>query len=117
MNKHVAIIVGGTGQFGRILTKKLLKKNYFIIITTRSVNKSIKFFKKDKNLKIVHLDIFNKIKIEKFLKIYNPKFIFYFAGQSLPKLSFNKKKETYQSNVSYEKFNYFIDYIILIGIF
>ena len=43
MNKHVAIIVGGTGQFGRILTKKLLKKNYFIIITTRSVNKSIKF--------------------------------------------------------------------------
>lgn len=99
MNKHVAIIVGGTGQFGRILTKKLLKKNYFIIITTRSVNKSIKFFKKDKNLKIVHLDIFNKIKIEKLLKIYNPKFIFYFAGQSLPKLSFNKKKETYQSNV------------------
>jgi len=27
MNKSVAIIVGGTGQFGRILTKKLIKKN------------------------------------------------------------------------------------------
>ena len=26
MNKSVAIIVGGTGQFGRILTKKLIKK-------------------------------------------------------------------------------------------
>ena len=25
MNKSVAIIVGGTGQFGRILTKKLIK--------------------------------------------------------------------------------------------
>ena len=40
MNKSVAIIVGGTGQFGRILTKKLIKKNYKVVVTTRSLSKA-----------------------------------------------------------------------------
>ena len=40
MNKSVAIIVGGTGQFGRILIKKLIKKNYKVVVTTRSLAKA-----------------------------------------------------------------------------
>ena len=35
MKKSIAIIVGGTGQFGVLLGKKLLKKKYKVIITTR----------------------------------------------------------------------------------
>jgi len=38
----VAIIVGGTGQFGIITSEFLLKRNYKVIITTRSVSKKKK---------------------------------------------------------------------------
>ena len=41
MNNNVSIIVGGTGQFGITLAKKLIKKNK-VIITTRSIKKSKK---------------------------------------------------------------------------
>ena len=98
--KHlVAIIVGGTGQFGIITSEFLLKKSYKVIITTRSINKKKKLFKKHSNLKLYKLDIYNKIKINKLLYKYKPSLVFYFAGQSSPAKSFLYKKETYKSNV------------------
>mgnify|MGYP000436269046 CR=1 FL=1 len=48
MKKLTAIIVGGTGQFGIITSNILLKKNYEVIITTRSAKK-IRTLKKSKN--------------------------------------------------------------------
>ena len=42
MKKPNAIIVGGTGQFGIILSKELLKKKIRVTITTRSVKKETK---------------------------------------------------------------------------
>ncbi len=48
------LIVGGSGQFGICLSQILLKKNYDIQITTRSVSKTKK---KLRDLKI------NKIKV------------------------------------------------------
>jgi GDPmannose 4,6-dehydratase len=95
----VAIIVGGTGQFGIITSEFLLKKNYKVIITTRSINKKKKLFKKHSNLNLYKLDIYNKIKINKLLYKYKPSLVFYFAGQSSPAKSFLYKKETYKSNV------------------
>jgi len=95
----VAIIVGGTGQFGIITSEFLLKKNYKVIITTRSINNKKKLFKKHSNLKLYKLDIYNKIKINKLLYKYKPNLVFYFAGQSSPAKSFLYKKETYKSNV------------------
>ena len=99
MKNLVAIIVGGTGQFGIITSEFLLKKNYKVIITTRSINKKKKLFKKNSNLKLYKLDIYNKIKINKLLYKYKPSLVFYFAGQSSPAKSFLYKKETYKSNV------------------
>ena len=99
MKNLVAIIVGGTGQFGIITSEFLLKKNYKVIITTRSINKKKKLFKKHSNLKLYKLDIYNKIKINKLLYKYKPSLVFYFAGQSSPAKSFLYKKETYKSNV------------------
>ena len=99
MKNLVAIIVGGTGQFGIITNEFLLKKNYKVIITTRSINKKKKLFKKHSNLKLYKLDIYNKIKINKLLYKYKPSLVFYFAGQSSPAKSFLYKKETYKSNV------------------
>jgi len=98
MKKSVAIIVGGTGQFGLILAKKLLQKKYRVIITTRSLKKAKSKIKSNKNLIIKKLDIYKKNKIESLIIKSNPKIIFYFAGQSSPKNSFIKPKETYLSN-------------------
>ena len=39
MKKLVAIIVGGTGQFGIITSNLLLKKNYKVVVTTRNIKK------------------------------------------------------------------------------
>ena len=97
MKKIVAIIVGGTGQFGLTVAKKLIKKNYKVIITTRFNNKKNIIIKK--NLKVCKLNIYNKTEIKKIIKKNNPNIIFYFAGQSSPKLSFVQKRETFKSNV------------------
>ena len=96
MKNLVTIIVGGTGQFGILTSEFLLKKNYKVIVTTRSIKK--KLFKKHKNLKLNKLDIYNKKKINKLLYKYKPSLIFYFAGQSSPTKSFLHKKETLRSN-------------------
>ncbi len=98
MNKSVAIIVGGTGQFGVILSKKLVKKNYKVIITTRSLTKAKLIFKTNKSLLLKKLDVLKKDKIKSLLLEFDPKIIFYFAGESSPKKSFIKKKQTYLSN-------------------
>ena len=98
MKNSVAIIVGGTGQFGIITSEFLLKKNYKVIITTRSINKKKKLFKKHKNLRFYKLNIYNKKKINKLLHKYKPSLVLYFAGQSSPAKSFLYKKETYRSN-------------------
>ncbi len=103
MNKSVAIIVGGTGQFGRILAGKLIKKNYKVVITTRSLAKATLKFKSiklntSKNLLFKKLDILKRNKIKLLLLKFKPKLIFFFAGQGSPKKSFYKKKETRLSN-------------------
>jgi len=93
-----AIIVGGTGHLGISLSNLLLKKDYNVFVTTRK--KKIKFKNKfKKKLKFIKLNIYNKIEIKKIIKQTNPSIIFYFAGQSRPEISFNKKKETFNSNV------------------
>ena len=89
-----SMIIGGTGQFGITLKNQLNKKNKRVIITSRFKKSIIK----KKQFEIVVLDIFNKEKIFKIIKKYKPQNIFYFAGQSSPKISFIKKNETLRSN-------------------
>jgi len=97
MKNLVAIIVGGTGQFGTITSKLLLKKNYKIIITSRfSIKKNTQ--KKTENLSYHKLDIYSISEIDKLIKKYKPNLVFYYAGQSSPAKSFYQKQETYRSN-------------------
>ena len=77
MKKSIAIIVGGTGQFGVLLAEKLLKKKYKVIITTRSVIKAKKKIKKKFIFK--KLNILAKSEIKKLLLKNKPKIIFYAA--------------------------------------
>ena len=97
MKKSIAIIVGGTGQFGVLLAEKLLKKKYKVIITTRSIIKAKKKFK-EKKFHFKKLNILEKNQIRKLLLNNKPKIIFYTASQSSPGKSFKSKKETYLSN-------------------
>jgi len=89
-----SLIIGGTGQFGITLKNQLNQKNKKVIITSRFKKSTIK----KKQYEIVVLDIFNKEKIFKIIKKYKPQNIFYFAGQSSPRISFIKKNETHRSN-------------------
>ncbi len=89
-----SLIIGGAGQFGITLKNQLNKKNKKVIITSRFKKSTIK----KKKFEIVVLDIFNKEKIFKLIKKYEPQNIFYFAGQSSPSISFVKKNETIRSN-------------------
>jgi GDPmannose 4,6-dehydratase len=89
-----SLIIGGTGQFGITLKNQLNKKNKKVIITSRFKKSTIK----KKKFEIVVLDIFNKEKIFKLIKKYEPQNIFYFSGQSSPSISFIKKNETMKSN-------------------
>ena len=98
MKKYVAIIVGGTCQYGIITSNLLLKKNYKVVITTRSKLKKSKIIKQSKNLILKNLNIYNKKKIEQLLLSFKPNLVFYYAGQSSPNKSFKLKKETFNSN-------------------
>lgn len=98
MKNHSAIIIGGTGQFGIILSQLLVKKKYKVFVTTRFNKKIRKYRNKYKKINFVKLNIYKKKEIKKILNKINPQLVFYFAGQSSPQLSHKKKKETYQSN-------------------
>ncbi len=97
MKKPIAILVGGTGQFGITLSEELFKKKNRVIITTRSVKKAKKRFNKTK-FNLEKLNVLNIKQIKKLLLKYKPKIVFYLAGQSSPGKSFYTKKETYLSN-------------------
>ena len=85
---NTTFLVGGTGQIGTVLKDYLIKQNENVIITSRYKKKKIKA----KNIKIIYLNIYNKIDIQKKINLYNPSKIFYLAGQSSPRISFLKKK-------------------------
>ena len=70
-----------------------------IIITTRNVKlakKRIPFT--NKNLTLKKLNVLKKKEIQKLIFKYSPKLIFYFASQSSPRVSFENKRTTLNSN-------------------
>ena len=89
MTKKISIIVGGSGQLGISLAKFLLKRNFYVVVTTRNITfAKRKIPIKNKNLKLVKLNVLKKKEIHLLLNKYKPKKVFYFAGQSSPLISF-----------------------------
>ena len=107
--KKKVMIIGGTGQYGITLSKILIKKNFKTLITSRSIKKIRLLKKKYPKIDFIKLSIYDHNKIEYLLRKIKPSIIFYFAGQSSPKKSFLKKKETFKSN--YEGCKNFLDII------
>lgn len=99
MNKHSAIIIGGSGQYGITIGNLLYFQKYKVYATSRSIRKIQLLKKKFPKINFLKLNIYRKKDIETVLKNKKPSLIFYFAGQSSPRLSFIKPLETFRSNV------------------
>ena len=66
MKNHTAIIIGGTGQFGIILSQLLLKKIQNIYKLYRYNKKIIKLRKEYSRVNFVKLNIYKKNEIKRF---------------------------------------------------
>ena len=100
MNKRVNLIIG-SGVLGAYLSAELLKNKQIVIVTSRSLNKNFtnyKYLKIKNKIKFEKLNTNKKNEIEKIVKKYNPKKIFYFSGQSSLTKSLKNKKETFDSH-------------------
>ena len=100
MNKRVNLIIG-SGVLGAYLSAELLKKKEKVVVTTRSLKKkyaNYEYLKIQKKIKFEKLNINKKIQISKIISKYDPKKIFYFAGQSSIPKSFELKQETFSSH-------------------
>ena len=86
MSKKIALIYGGLGQNGYLLTKFLIKKKYKIYLKIKSNNNSRIF----KNITYLKLNINNYANIFDLIKKTKPNEIYNFIGPS-DKVSFEKK--------------------------
>ena len=100
MNKRINLIIG-SGVLGAYLSAELLKKKEKVVVTTRSIKKiytNYDYLKIQKKVKFEKLNINKKIEISEIISKYNPKKIFYFAGQSSITKSIKSKQETFSSH-------------------
>jgi GDPmannose 4,6-dehydratase len=100
MNKRINLIIG-SGVLGAYLSAELLKKKEKVVVTTRSLKKiytNYNYLKIQKKVKFEKLNINKKIEISEIISKYNPKKIFYFAGQSSITKSIKSKQETFNSH-------------------
>ena len=102
--KKIAFIIGITGQDGSYLTALLLKKSYKVIGYTRSLNKNnllnLKRIGVLKRVQLIKYSENQPFSILKSIKKNIPNEIYFLAGQSSVKKSFNEPINTYYSNIN-----------------
>ena len=97
------IVTGGSGFIGTNLINFLIKKKYFVINIdklTYSSNEYDNSKRNSKNYKLYRLDINNKSKITRIIKIYKPKAIFNLAAETHVDRSIDGPKKFIQTNIN-----------------
>ncbi|MBU1457655.1 NAD(P)H-binding protein [Patescibacteria group bacterium] len=71
---NTVFVTGASGKIGKVLTRQLLEKGYYVVVLVRD---KLKFPLEDKNLRIVEADI---LEIDKYQKeIRNCDFVYHLA--------------------------------------
>ena len=92
------LITGGLGFIGSHLVKSLSKKNYDILILTKSLSKKSNLPNKNKKIKIKKIDITNFNKVGKIIETFKPNMIIHLAGNTSHSKSFEKPLQDVDSN-------------------
>ena len=92
------LVTGGLGFIGSHLVESLLKKNYEILILTKSLSKKSNLSTLNKNIKIKKVDITNFNKVGKIIETFKPNMIIHLAGNTSHSKSFEKPLQDVDSN-------------------
>tara|TARA_B100000579_G_C22807976_1_gene843583 strand:- start:571 stop:1533 length:963 start_codon:yes stop_codon:yes gene_type:complete len=101
LKKRNKIFIIGSGVIGAYLSKLLIKKKFEVIVTSRKKRGYESNYRKlgvKNKVKFIKLDVLNKQNIKSLIFKFNPKAIYYLAGQSSVPASFKMRLETFRSN-------------------
>jgi len=92
------LVTGGLGFIGSHLVESFSKKNYEILILTKSLSKKSNLSNLNKNIKIKKVDITNFNKVGKIIETFKPNMIIHLAGNTSHSKSFEKPLQDVDSN-------------------
>ena len=92
------LVTGGLGFIGSHLVESFSKKNYEILILTKSLSKQSNLSNLNKNIKIKKVDITNFNKVGKIIETFTPNMIIHLAGNTSHSKSFEKPLQDVDSN-------------------
>ena len=92
------LVTGGLGFIGSHLVESFSKKNYEILILTKSLSKKSNLSTLNKNIKIKKVDITNFNKVGKIIETFKPNMIIHLAGNTSHSKSFEKPLQDVDSN-------------------
>jgi|694.fasta_scaffold87107_3 GDPmannose 4,6-dehydratase len=96
MKKKVALIFGGSGQDGTLMSELLVQKGYKVYSISRLLKKNIN--KKKNTIIYLKINYYNNNEIRKIIRESNCSEIYFFAGQPSLRISYEKEYETIKSH-------------------